>query len=73
MSRYILSQQQIDSLKRYIAIQMRNRSTCDGTLRYTKAWLEKNIPSEMRDDVLAEIEDGGGFCDCEVIMNCYQD
>ena len=72
MSRYILSQQQIDSLKRYIAIQMRNRSACDGTLRYTKKWIEKNIPAEMREDVLAEIDDGGGFCDCEVIMNCYE-
>jgi hypothetical protein len=73
MSRYILTEQQINSLKRYIAVQMRNHSTCDGTLRYTKKWLEKNIPAEQHDAVLEELENGGGFCDCEVIMNCYQD
>ena len=73
MGRYILSDNQIDDLKRYIAVQMRNKSTCDGTLRYTKKWLGKNISEDMRDAVLEEIENGGGFCDCEVIMNCYQD
>lgn len=72
MSRYILNDKQIDMLKRYVAVQMRNHSGCDGTLRYTREWIKKNVPVEIRENVIAEIEDGGGYCDCEVIMNCYE-
>ena len=23
--------------------------------------------------ILSELEDMGGYCDCEVVMNCYED
>lgn len=32
-----------------------------------------NIPQEQHEAVLAEIEEMGGYCDCEVLMNCYEE
>ena len=32
-----------------------------------------NIPQDQQEAVLAEIEEMGGYCDCEVLMNCYED
>ncbi len=30
------------------------------------------MPEEKRAAVLAEIREMGGYCDCEVLMNCYE-
>lgn len=46
---------------------------CDNTLKYTMEWLNSNIDKEKIPSVLEEIEEMGGFCDCEVIYNCYED
>ena len=50
-----------------------DKSGCDHTLRSTRLWLEKNISEEMAESVIREIAAMGGHCDCEVLMNCYED
>ena len=52
---------------------MRNVADCDGTFKYTKQWLEKNVSAEQHEAIIEEIQHDGGFCDCEVVINCYQD
>jgi len=43
------------------------KSNCDHTLRHTLSFLKAhNIPSEP---VLQWLQNAGGYCDCEVIMN----
>lgn len=46
---------------------------CDHTLRFTLQWLEENLPEEKRAAAVAEIDSMGGCCDCEVVLNCYED
>lgn len=45
--------------------------TCDGSLRFTKAWLNEYFNGDKEKIVGAVIflENHGGFCDCEVLMN----
>lgn len=69
---HILTANQADSLFEYLDIRLQDQG-CDYTHRFTLEWLEKNIPEQQRDDILAEIEDMGGYCDCEVLLNCYED
>ena len=73
MGRYILSRQQSESLIEYLMQKLPNPNDCDGTMKHTKKWLEENISADMRDAALKEIENNGGYCDCEVIFNCYRD
>lgn len=56
----------------YLEEQLDN-SCCDHTLRYTEQWLKDNISQEMIESVITEITDMGGYCDCEVLLNCYED
>lgn len=44
---------------------------CDCTLKHTQEWLMGHIAQERRGVVIAELELGGGFCDCEVVMNYF--
>lgn len=46
---------------------------CDHTLRFTRVWMENNISPERHEKIYAEIEDMGGYCDCEVVCNCYEE
>lgn len=46
---------------------------CNHTLKYTMEWINSNIDMEKAQSVLEEIEEMGGYCDCEVILNCYED
>ena len=40
---------------------------CNGTLKMTRAWLyQHGLPVER---VLTWLEQGGGYCDCEVLFN----
>ena len=73
MRKYILTQDQAQALKHYVACQMRNVADCDGTFKYTKQWLDQNVPAERHDEVIEEMQSDGGFCDCEVLINCYND
>jgi hypothetical protein len=41
---------------------------CDHTLRHTRRWVsEQGLAWDPIADALAEL---GGYCDCEVVMNC---
>ncbi|MBQ8213617.1 MAG: DUF2695 domain-containing protein [Clostridia bacterium] len=69
---YILTEENVQELFEYLEEQL-DHSGCDHTLRYTKLWLKNNIAQEMIENVLTEITDMGGYCDCEVLLNCYED
>lgn len=72
MSDYLLSLEQVASLFEYVESQL-DETGCDHSRRHTKQWLAMNIPKNQHEAVLTEMEDMGGFCDCEVLMNCYED
>lgn len=70
--KYILKKKDVKSLFNYIAKQL-SVAECDHTLKHTQAWLEKKYEDEkIRQCVIDEIKDDGGYCDCEVLLNCYE-
>ncbi len=69
---YILTEENVQELFECLEEQLDN-SCCDHTLRYTEQWLKDNISQEMIESAIAEITDMGGYCDCEVLLNCYED
>ena len=69
---YILAEENVQKLFEYLEEQLDN-SCCDHTLHHTEQWLKENISQEMIESVIAEITDMGGYCDCEVLLNCYED
>lgn len=69
--KYILSKTKVTKLFRFLEKQL-GEQVCDETLHLTKRWLSENIPKEKYNAILAEIEEMGGHCDCEVLMNCYE-
>lgn len=68
---FILKKKDVRKLFRYLEKQL-DKESCDNTLKYTKKWVEDNFPNQY-DEIIEEIEDEGGYCDCEVLMNCYED
>ena len=72
MSKYLLSLEQAASLFEYVESRLCEYE-CDHSRRYTEQWLDMNIPQNRKEAVLNEMEYMGGFCDCEVLMNCYED
>lgn len=72
MAEYLLTLEQVASLFDYLETQL-EETDCDHSNRHTRKWLEMHIADADRDAVLAEIEDMGGYCDCEVLMNCYEE
>ncbi|MBQ7887069.1 MAG: DUF2695 domain-containing protein [Clostridia bacterium] len=72
MAEYVLSLAQAASLFEYVESQL-GETGCDHSRRHTQQWLAMNIPQDRHEAVLAEMEDMGGYCDCEVLMNCYED
>ncbi len=72
MEHYILTVEQVAALYEYVE-EMLEESGCDHTRKHTLKWLEENIPADQREAVAAEIEEMGGYCDCEVLMNCYEE
>ncbi len=69
---YILTEENVQKLFEYLEEQLDN-SCCNHTLRHTEQWLKENISQEMIESVITEITDMGGYCDCEVLLNCYED
>lgn len=69
---YILSEEDVQKLFAYLEEQL-NACDCDHTLHCTEQWLKNNISAELHENVIAEIADMGGYCDCEVLLNCYED
>ncbi|MBQ4620642.1 MAG: DUF2695 domain-containing protein [Clostridia bacterium] len=71
MATYLLTLHQAASLLEYLKAQL-NKSVCDQSCKHTKQWLAMNIPHEQHEAILSEMEALGGYCDCEILMNCYE-
>jgi uncharacterized protein DUF2695 len=61
-----LSLEQQAALSTAVAAQMRS---CDGTLRVTQQRAESAGVAWSR--LRRELEDNGGYCDCEVVLNVF--
>lgn len=68
----LLSYDQVQSLMAYVQLRLLE-ADCDHTLRHTSQWLKDFIPPEQHDAIIKELWNMGGFCDCEVLMNGYQE
>ena len=69
---YILSKIEVKKLFSYLEKQLEDTS-CNHTLYYTEQWFKDNLPQEEIKNVMDEIKQMGGYCDCEVLMNCYEE
>ncbi len=69
---HILTANQAAALFEYVEIRLQDEG-CNHTHRFTQAWLDENIDFMKHDAILSELEDMGGYCDCEVLLNCYED
>jgi hypothetical protein len=68
---YILTEENAQELFEYLEEHIDNFG-CDHTLRYTEQWLAEHFSAEIIENIVAEITDMGGYCDCEVLLNCYE-
>ena len=72
IAKYILKKSEAESLFEYIDKNIAENG-CDHTLKYTEEWLTENFDDEEKIAmVIEELEEEGGYCDCEVVMNCYE-
>ena len=71
-TQHILTATQADALFEYLDIRLQDQG-CDHTHRFTLEWLGQHFCPEQQEAILTEIEDMGGYCDCEVLQNCYED
>ena len=69
---HILTPDQAASLLQYVELKLQYH-TCKHNHRFTQEWLEQNISFMQHDAILNELENMGGYCDCEVVLNCYED
>jgi hypothetical protein len=69
---HILTPDQAASLLQYVELKLQYH-TCRHDHRFTQEWLEQNISFMQHDAILNELEDMGGYCDCEVLRSCYED
>lgn len=70
---YLLKKPQAKSLFNYLHKSL-DKAPCDHTLCHTKEWLQKKYPDQVDliNQALQEMQEDGGFCDCEVLLNCYE-
>ncbi|MDD6051735.1 MAG: DUF2695 domain-containing protein [Clostridiales bacterium] len=69
---HILSANQAADLFAYLDIRLQEEG-CNHTHRFTQGWLDDHVSFMQHDAVLTELEDMGGYCDCEVLRSCYED
>ena len=69
---YKLTREEAEELFDFVQAQV-DEQGCDHTRRFTDEWLKENIASGRHEKIYAEIEDMGGYCDCEVLYNCYEE
>ncbi|WP_204763375.1 DUF2695 domain-containing protein [Lentzea nigeriaca] len=62
-----LSREQLTALVEFVDALVIEEG-CDHTLRHTLRWVGEQ--SLAPDPIVAALEELGGFCDCEVVMNC---
>ncbi len=72
MAEYLLSLEQVAALFEHLEEQL-DAHGCDHSSKHTQKWLDMNISESDRNAVMSEIENMGGYCDCEVLMNCYEE
>jgi hypothetical protein len=48
-----------------------SRHGCDGRLRFVRRWLQANPTAPP--NLIDELEDQAGYCDCEVVLNVFRD
>lgn len=68
----LLTADQAASLFEYVDIRVQDCG-CNHTHRFTREWLEQHVDFMLHERLLSEMEDMGGYCDCEVLANCYED
>lgn len=68
---FLLSKAQVEEMFEYVEARV-DECECDHSRTHTRNWLLNHVP-EKAEDALAEIAEMGGYCDCEVLMNCYED
>ncbi|GGU65910.1 DUF2695 domain-containing protein [Lentzea flava] len=65
-----LDREQLTALVEFVDVLVAEEG-CDHTLRHTERWVnEHGLAWDPIADALAEL---GGYCDCEVVMNCGQE
>ena len=69
---HILNEDEAAALLQYVELKLQYHN-CKHNHRFTQEWLDANISFMKHHDILNEIEDMGGYCDCEVVKNCYED
>ena len=68
--KYLLNKSSVKKLFSYLRKEL-SKEPCDHSLRKTERWLEEHCP-EKKESIIQELRDMGGFCDCEVLLNCYE-
>ena len=69
---HILSENEAASLLQYVELKLQYH-TCKHNHRFTQEWLDAHVDFMKHDAILNELENRGGYCDCEVVANCYED
>ncbi len=69
---HLLTANQAAALFDYLEVRIQEEG-CNHSRRFTQAWLDENINFMQHDAILTELDDMGGYCDCEVLLNCYED
>lgn len=60
-----------DQIRQLVSYLNRNfYLKCDGTLRHTKEWIISIGEEDNMDAIIEQLQKMGGYCDCEVTMNC---
>jgi len=65
-----LTRDQIERLRDYVNALVQ-RDGCDHTRRFSRQWAEAE--SVDWDELLDILEEKGGYCDCEVVLNLLED
>lgn len=68
----VLKRDQVEQLFTYVSGRL-GKTNCDHTMRFTELWLKETLPPDIYEAAIEEIQSMGGYCDCEVLMNCYED
>jgi len=69
---HILTADEAASLIQYLELKLQYH-TCKHNHRFTQEWLDANMDFMRHEAILDELENMGGYCDCEVVLNCYED
>ena len=69
---HILTANDAAALFAYVEIRIQEEG-CNHTHRFCQAWLDEHVDFMKHSAILNELEDMGGYCDCEVLRSCYED